>query len=132
MKITNGKIISSIAVIHTAFTLSPIAYIKQFENFSSLYFFRINVWISGTAFQSRQMNYENFAAFWCFYFGLLMFPLGILLDSIEKTQAGIPKQFIWSYFIFIIIGIYMIPVSGMTVFMLPHAIYMIIKSRKNA
>lgn len=77
-----------------------------------------------------QMNYETFAAFWCLFFGLILFPLGILLNSIENKKLPIPMSFILAYLIVILLGVYMIPWGGMTIFMLPHVIYMIIKTRK--
>lgn len=122
-KITNGKIIIIIGVIHTA--LTPIAYLKQFENFTHQFFFKIN-----NGFMEPQMNYETFAAFWCLFFGLILFPLGILLNSIENKNLPIPKNFILSYLIVILLGVYMIPWGGMTIFMLPHVIYMLIKTKK--
>ena len=122
-KITNGKIIIIIGMIHTV--LTPIAYLKQFENFTYHFFFKIN-----DGFMESQMNYETFAAFWCLFFGLILFPLGILLNSIENKNLPIPKYFILSYLIVILLGVYMIPWGGMTIFMLPHVIYMLIKTRK--
>ncbi|WP_366511935.1 DUF6463 family protein [Maribacter sp.] len=71
------------------------------------------------------MNYENFAAFWFFYFGLLLIPIGILLGYVEKTSGQIPKSFIWAYLIVVLVGVYMIPFSGMTLLMLPHSLYML-------
>ena len=76
MKITNGKIIMAIGVIHTA--LTPVIYCKQFLGFAERFFFKIN-----SGFMESQINYETFAAFWCFYFGLILFPLGTLLDIVE-------------------------------------------------
>jgi hypothetical protein len=122
-KITNGKIIITIGVIHTL--LTPIAYAKQFENFTYQFFFKIN-----NGFMESQMNYETFAAFWCLFFGLILFPLGVLLNSIENKKLPIPKSFILTYLIVILLGVYMIPWGGMTIFMLPHVIYMLIKTRK--
>jgi len=122
-KITNGKIIIVIGIIHTV--LTPIAYLKQFENFTYQFFFKIN-----DGFMESQMNYETFAAFWCLFFGLILFPLGILLNSIENKNLPIPKYFILSYLIVILLGVYMIPWGGMTILMLPHVIYMLIKNRK--
>lgn len=122
-KITNGKIIIIIGIIHTV--LTPIAYLKQFENFTSQFFFKIN-----NGFMESQMDYETFAAFWCLFFGLILFPLGILLNSIENKDLPIPKNFILSYLIVILLGVYMIPWGGMTIFMLPHVIYMFIKTKK--
>jgi hypothetical protein len=123
MKITNGKVIIFIGAIHTL--LTPVVYFKQFEAFACRFFFSIN-----NGFMEDSINYETFAAFWCLYFGLILFPLGVLLDSIERKDMPIPKSFIWMYFGVILIGVYMIPFGGMTVFMLPHVVYMIISNRR--
>jgi len=127
MKITNGKVIILIGAIHTL--LTPVDYFNQFEIFAHRFFFSIN-----GGFMEDSINYETFAAFWCLYFGLTLFALGVLLDSIERKGMPIPKPFIWIYFGVILIGVYMIPFSGMTVFGLPQAIYMLvsnsIKARK--
>jgi hypothetical protein len=124
MKITNGKIIVLIGIIHTS--LTPFVYPEQFKKFAHQFFFKIN-----NGFMESSVDYETFAAFWCLYFGLMLFPLGILLDSVEKKNMQIPMPFILTYFVIILIGIYMIPLGGMTVFMLPHVIYMLIKHVKD-
>jgi len=121
MKITNGKVIILIGAIHTL--LTPVVYFNQFEVFARRFFFSIN-----GGFMEDAINYETFAAFWCLYFGLALFPLGVLLDSMERQKITIPKSFIRIYFGIILIGVYMIPFGGMTVFMLPHVIYMMIAS----
>ncbi len=123
MKITNGKIIILIGVIHTL--LTPVVYFNQFSLFARHFFFRIN-----DGFMESSINYETFAAFWCLYFGLTLFPLGVLLDSIEKKKMPIPKSFIVVYAGLILVGVYMIPFGGMTVFMLPHLVYMIAGNRR--
>lgn len=130
MKITNGKYIILIGIIHTILGLSPFGYAKQFMHFANHCFFMIIEGMTESPMLIVQRNYENFAAFWTFYFGIILFPFGILLDYVESNNVKIPNHFIWSYFIFVAIGVYMIPLSGMTVFMLPHAIYMLIKSKK--
>jgi hypothetical protein len=127
MKITNGKIIIGIGIIHTA--LTPLAYFKQFAGFAKQFFFSVSGGPLDSPSVMGGLYYETFAAFWCFYFGILMFPLGMLLDAIEKRGIQIPTRFIWAYFIITIIGVYMIPFSGMTVFFLPHSVYMLIKYR---
>lgn len=124
MKITNGKIIIAVGIIHTA--LTPLVYWAQFKGFASHLFFKIN-----NGFMETQVNYETFAAFWCLYFGLILFPLGVLLNSIEKKKIPIPFSFIITYFVIILIGVYMIPLGGMTIFMLPHVLYMVIKRKKS-
>lgn len=124
MKITNGKIVIAIGIIHTV--LTPFVYSKQFSTFVKQFFFKIN-----GGFMEPQINYETFAAFWCLYFGLILFPLGVLLDIVEKRNITPPLGFILTYLIVILIGVYMIPYGGMTIFMLPHAVYMLIKHGKN-
>ena len=123
MKITNGKIIALIGVIHTV--LTPVVYPNQFKAFAGRFFFRIN-----NGFMEDKLDYETFAAFWCLYFGLILFTLGVLLDSIEKKKLPIPKSFIIVYSALVLVGVYMIPWGGMTVFMLPHVVYLIVSSRK--
>lgn len=71
------------------------------------------------------MNYEYFAAFWFFYFGLLLVPLGIVVHYLEATTGQLPKAFVWTYLMVVIVGVYMIPFSGMAFFMFPHAVYML-------
>ena len=126
MRITNGKIVILIGIIHTVFTLLPSVYGKQFLNFGQQFFFYIHPGF----LEMGRLNYETFAAFWCFFFGLLLFPLGALLDYVEKSGLKISRQFIWIYLIVILIGVYMIPFSGFTVFLLPHAVYMVVKGRR--
>ena len=122
-KITNGKIIIIIGVIHTV--LTPIFYAKQFQDFTSLFFFKIN-----DGFMETKIDYETFAAFWCLFFGLILLPLGVLLNSIENRNLPITGSFMISYLIVILLGVYMIPLGGMTIFMLPHVVYMLIKNGK--
>ena len=78
-----------------------------------------------------QMNYANFAAFWFFYYGLLLIPLGVLVNHIENTTQHIPKTFLWTYLGIVLVGVFMIPFSGMTFLMLPHAIFMLGKKCKD-
>ena len=130
MKITNGKIIMAIGVIHTLYGISPFAFGKQIAGFAGRLFLRI----SGGAFESPLLggtpDFETFAAFWYFYFGLLLFPLGLLLDHVETGGGYVPKKFIMLYAAVVLVGVYMVPFSGMTIFMLPHVVYMLIKFRK--
>lgn len=130
MKITNGKILIFFGIIHPLLGISPFAFGKQFYDFANKFFFKISDGLLEFPLLKGQMNYENFAAFWFFYFGLLLIPLGILLNYLERENKSIPKEFIWSYLIVVLIGVYMIPFSGMTIFMLPHALYMLIKRNK--
>lgn len=130
MKITNGKILMFFGIIHPLLGISPLAFGKQFYGFAQKLFFKISDGLFEFPLLHGKMNYENFAAFWFFYFGLLLIPLGILLNHVESETKSIPKQFLWSYLIIVLTGVYMIPFSGMTIFMLPHSFYMLIKSYK--
>lgn len=113
-----------IGTAHTLLGLSPWGFGKQFSGFFSTLFFRINNGILEFPLFGGQMNYESFAAFWFFYFGLLLFPLGLLVRFMEKQGLLLPRPFVLSYLVVILIGVYMIPLSGMTFFMLPHALLM--------
>ena len=125
--ITNGVILIAIAILHTKFCLSSDGYGPQFNDLSSSYFFEI---CNGfTEFPTNEhTNFASHAAFWFFYFGLLLIPLGLLVHSIEREKKRLPLIFTISYFIIVLVGCYMIPKSGMTFFMLPHAVFMLVQS----
>ena len=129
-KITNGKILIFFGIIHPLLGISPFAFGKQFAGFAEKFFFRISEGLSEFPLLNGQMNYENFAAFWFFYYGLLLIPLGIIVGYVEKTSGRLPIGFVWSYLIIVLLGVFMIPFSGMTFLMLPHAIYMLIQHKK--
>ncbi|MCK8521553.1 DUF6463 family protein [Aquimarina sp. D1M17] len=130
MKITNGKILICTGIAHSLLGLSNFGFGKQFRGFMDTWFFKISDGLLEFPLLHGQMNYENFAAFWFFYFGVVIIPMGIAVNHIEKTTRKIPNTFIWGYLIMILMGVYMIPLSGMTFFMLPHAVYMIIQRGK--
>ena len=125
MKITNGRILIFFGIIHPLLGISPLAFGKQFKEFGRQYFFKISEGLKEFPLLKGEMNYENFAAFWFFYYGLLLIPLGLVVGFVEKLNGRVPKDFAWTYLVIVLIGVYMIPFSGMTVFMLPHAIYML-------
>ena len=129
-KITQGNILIFFGIIHPLLGISPFAFGKQFAGFANKFFFKISEGLSEFPLLNGQMNYENFAAFWFFYYGLLLIPLGILVNHVEKMNKQIPYSFIWSYLIIVMVGVFMIPFSGMTFLMLPHAIYMLIQRNK--
>lgn len=132
MKITNGKVLIFFGIIHPLLGISPFAFGKQFYGFANNLFFNISDGLLEFPLLNGRMNYENFAAFWFFYFGLLLIPLGILVNYVENEKKIIPKNFIWSYLIVVLIGVFMIPFSGMTIFMLPHALFMLFQRNKAA
>jgi len=130
MKVKNGKTLVFFGIIHTLLGVSPFAFGKQFAKFSGKFFFKISEGLLEFPLLNGQMNYENFAAFWFFYFGLLLIPMGVLVGYVERTIGYIPKNFVWAYLIVILIGVYMIPFSGMTFLMLPHALYMLFQQNR--
>ncbi|KZS39025.1 hypothetical protein AWE51_10685 [Aquimarina aggregata] len=129
MKLFNGKILIYTGISHCLLGISPFAFGKQFLTFSQTYFFKISDGLFEFPLLNGIMNYENFASFWFVYFGILIIVIGILINYIEKTNKIVPKKFITTYLIAVLIGVYMIPFSGMTFLMLPHAIYMLYQSR---
>jgi hypothetical protein len=133
-KITNGILLIIIGIMHTNLALSSGGFGQQFREFSKTCFFKISPGADELPAMVGRTNFETHAAFWFFYFGILIIPLGLLVHSIEKNKRILPHSFTISYLIVVVIGCYMVPKSGMTFFMLPHAIYMLvsnyIKARK--
>lgn len=127
-KITNGVLLIVIGIMHTQFVLSAGAFGKQFQVFSQSYFFKISKGTDEMPAIAGNTNFEAIAAFWFFYFGIFIIPLGLLVHSIEKNGKILPHTFTISYFVVVLIGCYMIPSSGMTFFMLPQAIYMLVRN----
>lgn len=134
-KITNGVFLIFIGLLHTKLVLSPDGCGKQFQKMSETFFFKISNGPEDLPMVVGKINCETFAAFWFFYFGILLIPLGLLVHSMEKDGKTLPLYFTLVYLIVVLIGCYMIPNSGMTFIMLPHAIYMlvsnILRARKN-
>jgi hypothetical protein len=122
-KISNGIII--IGILHTNFGISK-GFSTQFQKFSCTNYYEISRGLDELPAEVGKTNFETFAAFWFFYFGILLIPLGILVFSFERSKKILPHSFTISYLIVILIGCYMIPNSGMTVIMLPHAVYLFI------
>ena len=131
MKLTHGKVIISLGVMHALLSITPWAFGKQFTFFSHSFFFQISNGLFEFPLLNGIMNYEHFAAFWFFYYGLLLIPLGILVSYVEEQFTVIPANFKWAYLLIILVGVYMIPFSGMTLLMLPHALFMIFSNRKS-
>ena len=127
-KITNGILLILIGLLHTSLAVSPEGGGKQFLNAAKSYFFNISGGSDELPIEVGKTDLETLTFFWFFYFGLLLIPLGLLVHSIEKNKSILPYSFTVSYLIFVLVGSYMIPNSGMTIIMLPHAVYMLIIS----
>lgn len=130
MKYSNGKVFFVFGIVHPLLGVSPFAFGKQFAGFADQQFFKVSEGLLEFPLLHGTMNYANFAAFWFVYFGLLFVPLGFLVDFIEKSAGRIPVNFALSYLAVVLLGAFMIPFSGMTFLMLPHAIFMLYQSRK--
>jgi hypothetical protein len=127
-KITNGILLIIIGIVHTTCAITSVGFGRQFKEFSKSYFFKISPGADEFPAVAGKTNFETLAAFWFFYFGVLIIPLGLLIHSIEKDGRIIPYSFTISYLIVVLIGCYMVPNSGMTFFALPQAIYMLVRN----
>jgi hypothetical protein len=128
-KITNGILLIIIGLLHTKLALTKEGFGVKFIEFAQSNFYKIHNGLSELPFMPGKMSQsslEAFSAFWFFYFGILIIPIGLLVHSIERTGKALPHYFTISYLIVVLIGAYMIPNSGMTIIMLPHAIYMLV------
>ena len=135
-QITNGVLLIVIGLLHTHCAISSGGFGRQFIGFSKSCFFKISTGFDELPAMAGKTNFETFAAFWFFYFGILMIPLGLLVHSIEKDKRRLPYSFTISWLLVVLVGCYMVPNSGLTFIMLPQAIYMLvrnsIKARKTA
>jgi len=127
-KVTNGIILIIIGLLHTQFALSSEGFGKQFSEFSKSKFFYLFHDLANSRHLAGKELFESFAAFWFFYFGIIIIPFGLLLHSFERKNKYLPNSFTVSYLIVVMIGSYMIPESGITIIMLPHAIYMLLSN----
>jgi hypothetical protein len=127
-KITNGILLIIIGLLHTKLVVSADGCGTQFSNFAKSWFFRISGGLNELPAAAGKTNFEAFAAFWFFYFGILLIPLGLLVHSIEQKYTVLPHTFTISYLVVVLVGTYMIPASGMTYIMLPHAVFMLVSN----
>lgn len=131
--ITNGVLLIAIGLLHTQFALSSDGFGWQFKEFAEKHFFEIS---KGGAqlplFSLSKPEMDAACAFWFFYFGMILMPLGLLVHAIEREARRLPVSFLASYMLVVLIGCYMMPNSGMSFIMLPHAIYMWFTNRTGA
>jgi len=127
---SHGKILIFIGAIHSLFGLTPWAFGKTFSGFWESFFFNVNPGLIDFPLLGGTIQSEDFAAFWFVYFGLALIPLGWLLDQFIVQSNYMPREFAIVYLIVVLIGAYMIPFSGMTIIMLPHAFLMLREASK--
>lgn len=126
--LTNGLAILVIAALHTQYALSADGFGTQFRGFAATGFFRICRGTAELPVVTGRTNIEAMAAFAFFYFGLLLVPIAVLLHRFERLEGRVPRSFAVTYLVVVAIGAYMVPSSGMTLLMLPHALWMIGRS----
>jgi len=128
----HGRLLMITGIIHVLLVIMPEVFGEQFYQFSKVLFFNINNGLLDFPLFGGNIKNEDFAAFWFFYAGPLMFMYGHLLDSYEKKNGHIEKNISIVFIIVSLIGSYMIPLSGMTFLLLPQGIYMYLRSSKRA
>lgn len=132
MNWNNGKTLLALGAGHFLFGVSSWAFGKQFIGFMHNAFFKVSDGLMEFPLLNGTMDYESFAAFWFVYFGLLLIVLGTAVNYIENSVSQLPPSFVWTYFVMVLVGAVMIPFSGMTLLMLPHALYMITQEIKRS
>lgn len=116
--------------LHVCLVILPGVYGEQFLQFSRHYFFNINNGLIDFPLIGGTLHHPEFAAFWFFYAGPLLFIYGQLLDSFEKHNGVIPKRISVGFIIVSLLGAYMIPLSGMTFLLIPQGVYMYVRSNR--
>jgi hypothetical protein len=130
LKRIHGRLLMITGLIHALFGVSSAAFGKQFLVFSKTFFFNINPGLSGFPIMGGTLDYEVISAFFFFYAGPIWIVYGHALDHMEKSAGVIPGAHALGFLIYTLIGVYMVPFSGMTLFLLPQALYMLYRSGK--
>lgn len=129
MKRVHGRLLIYTGILHIIVTVLPGVFGTQIIRFAKKGFFNISKGLLEFDLLGGVMNYDNFAAFWFLYMGLTLILIGFLFDYIESKEKGIPLNLIIYLTILSFIGAFMIPISGMTLLLLPQCIYMFIRCR---
>ena len=125
----HGKLLFATGVLHTLAALLPGVFGEQFLEFFKKGFFSISKGIAAFPLVGGTVNYDTFAAFWFFYAGPFMMLLGHFIDTWEREKGAIPRRSAIYFLLISCIGAYMSPFSGMTILLIPQAIYMLLRSK---
>lgn len=118
MKNWIGKAIAFIGVIHT--TLGLVIFRKILQDlFSEGLFNTVN----------GQMDREFF--YWFTMFGVVLIIFGALVNWIEQTTGELPNWLGWTCFIFTVVLLIIMPISGAWLLLIP-AIGAIIRRRRQS
>lgn len=122
--ITNGLAIILLGLVHAQF-VATFAFPEEFARFKESNFYKISMGMAELPAAEGKTDFPGFSAFWFLYFGIFMIPLGVIVHSIERKGQVLAHSFTISYLLIVALGAYMIPNSGITRFMLPHAVFML-------
>jgi hypothetical protein len=129
-KRVHGRLLMATGAIHMIFVFLPGVYGETFYQFMSSGFFNISNGLVTFPLVGGALNHKDFAAFWFFYAGPLIFMYGYVLDELEVIHGFVPINQSIAFLIVSGIGAYMIPLSGMTFILIPQGIYMYLRTKK--
>jgi hypothetical protein len=125
----HGRLLMVTGVAHVALSLMPGVFGEQFYQFASSVFFNVSSGAADFSFFGGSMKYEEFAAFWFFYAGPMMFLFGMSIDQLERLQGNVAASISSAFLVVSCIGAYMVPFSGMTFVLIPQGLFMFVRSR---
>ncbi|PKM45688.1 MAG: hypothetical protein CVV05_05350 [Gammaproteobacteria bacterium HGW-Gammaproteobacteria-1] len=114
-------------VAHVILAVMPGVFGDQFFDFSRSWFFNVSSGAADFTFLGGALNYVEFASFWFFYAGPIMFLYGQAIDRIEQSQGYVPLSIANTFMAVSVVGAYMVPLSGMTFALIPQGIYMYVR-----
>ncbi|PLA73798.1 hypothetical protein CYQ88_09255 [Hydrogenovibrio sp. SC-1] len=126
----HGRLLMATGIAHVILAILPGVFGDQFLDFSRSWFFNISSGAADFSFFDGTLNYVEFAAFWFFYAGPIMFLYGQAIDRIEKSEGYVSLTIAKTFIAVSLVGAYMVPLSGMTFVLLPQGIYMYVRSAK--
>lgn len=117
-------------VAHVLLALLPGVFGEQFAEFAGSGFFNVSSGAADFTLFGGTLNYVEFAAFWFFYAGPVMFLYGQVIDRVERTEGYVPTNIAITFTAVSFVGAYMVPLSGMTFVLIPQGVYMYVRSLK--
>ena len=68
------------------------------------------------------------AVFWFLYTGILLLVVGVLINLVERERRAIPRFVVWSFVALTIVGVVVMPISGIWL-LIPPAAGMVVRRR---
>ncbi len=125
----HGLLLIITGIAHSLFAVLPAAFGKQFAVFSNTLFFNIDTGLMDFPLFGGKQDFESLCAFFFFYAGPMYIVFGLAVYHLEKSVWEIPVSVSLGFLLYAVIGAYMVPLSGMTLFLLPQAVYMHMSGR---